>query len=69
MTIEEGAYTRQVTVTLALSATDGMPSSGVVQMRVHQVGEAWGDWKPYGNSETLRSVSYTHLTLPTIYSV
>jgi len=23
-------------------------------MRVHQVGAAWGDWKPYGNSETLR---------------
>ena len=54
VTIVEGAYTRQVTVTLALSATDVAPSSGVVQMRVRQGGEAWGEWKSYGNSETLR---------------
>ena len=54
VTIVEGAYTRQVTVTLALSATDVAPSSGVVQMRVRQAGEVWGEWKSYGNSETLR---------------
>ena len=29
----------------------------------------WFDWEDGFSSLTLRSVSYTHLTLPTIYSV
>lgn len=50
VTIMQGEYTNQLTITLMLSATDVAPSSGVSQMHVRNAETAWGNWVTYNTS-------------------
>ena len=51
VTIDDGARaTRSQTVTLALSAADPAPASGVVRMRIRNAGGEWSRWQPYATS-------------------
>ena len=59
LTIDSDTYTGQVTSAVASTATN--------QITVETL--AGREYKTIDSSSTLTTVSYTHLTLPTIYSV